>query len=95
MIASGASATCCYRIMLNIKCLDKVSNERIYDLTGTSPKPSTVFYSHDSSSSLATFGCMEKDANIIFTLHELPPPPPTGEDSQGDCISPFLFAAFI
>ena len=74
MIASAASATSWYRIMLNIKCLDKVSNERIYDLTGTSPKPSTVFYSHDSSSSLATFGCMEKDANIIFTLHELPPP---------------------
>ena len=32
----NASATSCYSIMLNIKCLDKVSNERIYDLTGTS-----------------------------------------------------------
>jgi len=33
----NAFTTSCYRIMLGIKRLDKVSNERLYILTGTSP----------------------------------------------------------
>ena len=38
----NAFANSCDRIMLNIKRLDRVSNGKIYDLTGTSPLPSTV-----------------------------------------------------
>ena len=50
-------------------------------------------YSHDSSSSLATFGCMEKDANILLCMCS-PPPPPMGEDSQGDLHKSFSFFGF-
>ena len=32
----NAFVTSCYRIMLNIKCLHKVSNHRVYDLNGIS-----------------------------------------------------------
>ena len=35
-------ATSCYRIMLNIKRLDRMSNERIYHLTNTQPLINTV-----------------------------------------------------
>ena len=38
----NAFATSCYRIMLNIKRLDCVSNERIYHLTNTQPLINTV-----------------------------------------------------
>lgn len=38
----NAFATSCCRIILNNKGLDKVSNDRIYDLTDTSPLLSTV-----------------------------------------------------
>ena len=38
----NAFATSCYMIMLNSNRPDKVSNERIYDLTGTSPLLSMV-----------------------------------------------------
>ena len=38
----NAFATLCYRIMVNSNRLDKVSNERIYDLTSTSPLLSMV-----------------------------------------------------
>ena len=38
----NAFATSCYRIMLNIKLLDCVSNERIYHLTNTQPLINTV-----------------------------------------------------
>ena len=33
----NAFATSCYRIMLNIKRIDRVTNETIYNLTGTTP----------------------------------------------------------
>ena len=62
-------ATSWYRIMLNIKRLEKVSNDRIYDHISTSPLLSTVilrqlkFFSHILR--------MEKDepANI-YALHD-------------------------
>ena len=38
----NAFATSCYSIMLNSNRLDNVSNERIHDLTGTSPFLSMV-----------------------------------------------------
>ena len=84
----NALAVSCYRIILNIKRLDNVSNDRIYDLTGTSHLLLAVI------SRQLKFLChilpTEKDelANI-YPLYELPPPLPTGEDPQGDRISPF------
>ena len=80
----NASATSCYRI----KCLDKVSSERIYDLTGARPlaininlTTTQVPWPHlDAWRRMLTF-------YIVWAL----PPLPTGKDSQRDCIRPFLF----
>ena len=41
-IKINAFATSCYRIMLNIKRLDRVSNKRIYHLTNSQPLINTV-----------------------------------------------------
>ena len=87
----SAFAVSCYRIILNIKRLDSVSNDRIYDVTGISHLLLAV-----TSRQLKSLGHIlptEKDelANI-YPLYELPPRPPsphTGEDPQGDRISPF------
>ena len=38
----NASATSCYRIMLNIKRLDCVSNARIHEMTNTQNRTNTV-----------------------------------------------------
>ena len=38
----NASATCCYRIMLNIKRLDCVSNARIHEMTNTQNRTNTL-----------------------------------------------------
>ena len=71
----NALAVSCYRIILNIKRLDNVSNDRIYDLTGTSHLLLAVI------SRQLKFLChilpTEKDelANI-YPLYELPPSPP-------------------
>ena len=69
----NALAVSCYRIILNTKRLDNVSNDRIYDLTGTSHLLLAVI------SRQLKFLChilpTEKDelANI-YPLYELPPP---------------------
>ena len=76
----NASATSCYRIMFNIKCLDKVSNERIYDLTGTSPLAikSNLTTGQVPWLHLGAWGrmCMEKDANILRCMSSPPTPTP-------------------
>ena len=71
----SAFAVSCYRIILNIKRLDSVSNDRIYDVTGISHLLLAV-----TSRQLKSLGHIlptEKDelANI-YPLYELPPPPP-------------------
>ena len=70
----NALAVSCCRIIFNIKRLDSVSNDRIYDLTGTSHLLLAVI-----SRQLKFLGHIlptEKDelANI-YPLYELPPPP--------------------
>ena len=71
--------------MLNIKCLDKVSNHQVYDLNGISPQ--VLWHGH--------ILCMKKDgpADILLCMSSPPPPlpplPTAGKDSQGDCMSPF------
>ena len=70
-------AVSCYRIILNIKRLDNVSNDRIYDLTGTSHLLLAVisrqlkFLGHRTNP-LRSTRCMSS---------------PTGEDSLGDRFS--------
>jgi len=68
---SNAFSTSCYRIMLGIKRLYKVSNERIYVLTSTSPLMATVksrqlkFLDHILR--------MDKNEPVkTYTLYELP-----------------------
>ena len=52
-------------------------------------------YSHDSSSSLPTFGCMEKDANILLYM-SFPPPPPYGKRLPGRlCKSCYFFGFYL
>ena len=80
-------ATSCYRIMVNIKCLD---NSQITESTisiGISPQLSC----HLTSAQVPWHDhvlCMEKDgpANILLCMSSHPP---IDKDSQGDCISPF------
>ena len=83
----SAFATSCCRIMLNIKCLHKVSNHRVYDLNGISQL---------SYCGMATFCAWRRMDQLTFYFVWAHPPPPfppplptMGKDSQGDCISPF------
>ena len=62
----NAFATSCYRIMLNIKCLDKVSNHRVYDLNGISQ---LSYYG------MATFCAWRRMDQLTFYFVSAQPPP--------------------
>ena len=63
----SAFATSCCRIMLNIKCLHKVSNHRVYDLNGISQL---------SYCGMATFCAWRRMDQLTFYFVWAHPPPP-------------------
>ena len=64
----NAFATSCYRIMLNIKRLDRVSNARIHEMTNTQPLINTVRQRQLQSSNIVDFNHhqAEGDANLLI-----------------------------
>ena len=82
----NAFATSCYRIILNIKHFEKVSyDDRIYDLTGTSPN-CYLRSSHVSSSSFALF-CAWRRMNPLTSTCFVSPA--TGRRPPGRARKPF------